>query len=187
MSNRSALSFPFNRTAAGDKTWPWGMRLAGGPPTVHLGFLEEFTYLCILLLVALGLHCCAGFSLVVASMGPRSSCGAWASRGGGYTWCAAWALGAQKLQLPGSKAQARQLWFMGPAVPWHVGSSQIRDWTHVSCIGRWIPIHCATREAWVLGFWSAFSFLSWYSHIHSPKLLDSPVSWGHSHRVRVLN
>lgn len=37
-----------------------------------------------------------------------------------------------------------------------------------------------------LVFGSAFPFLSWYSHIHSPKLLDSPVSWGHSHRVRVL-
>ena len=107
MSNRSTLFFPFNRTAAGDKTWPSGMRLAGGPPTVLLSFLKEFTYLCILLLVALGLHCCAGFSLVVASMGPCSSC-AWASHCGGYT-CAARALGAQTLQLPGSKAQAQQL------------------------------------------------------------------------------
>ena len=26
-----------------------------------------------------------------------------------------------------------------------MGSSQIRDWTRVSCIGRWILIHCATR------------------------------------------
>jgi hypothetical protein len=45
MSNRSTLFFPFNRTAAGDKTWPSGMRLAGGPPTVLLGFLKEFTYI----------------------------------------------------------------------------------------------------------------------------------------------
>ena len=27
---------------------------------------------------------------------------------------------------------------MGLMAPWHVGSSQIRDGTHVSCIGRWI-------------------------------------------------
>ena len=44
MSNRSTLFFPFNRMAAGDKTWPSGMRLAVGPPTVLLSFLKEFTY-----------------------------------------------------------------------------------------------------------------------------------------------
>jgi len=27
------------------------------------------------------------------------------------------------------------------------GSSQPRDWTHVSCIGRWILYHCTTWEA----------------------------------------
>ena len=31
--------------------------------------------------------------------------------------------------------------------PWHVGSSQIRDWTRVSCIGRQVLYHWATREA----------------------------------------
>ena len=35
---------------------------------------------------------------------------------------------------------------MGLAAPLHVGSSQTQDWTHVSCIGRWIPYHWATRE-----------------------------------------
>ena len=29
---------------------------------------------------------------------------------------------------------------------WHVESSQIRDQTRVPCTGRWIFIHCATRE-----------------------------------------
>ena len=29
---------------------------------------------------------------------------------------------------------------------WHVGSSQGRDWTHVSCIDRWILNHWTTRE-----------------------------------------
>ena len=29
---------------------------------------------------------------------------------------------------------------------WHVGSSQTRDRTRVSCIDRWIPVHCTTRE-----------------------------------------
>ena len=30
--------------------------------------------------------------------------------------------------------------------PRHVGSSWISDWTCVPCIGRWVLIHCATRE-----------------------------------------
>ena len=31
--------------------------------------------------------------------------------------------------------------------PGHVGSSQIKDQTHVSCTGRWILYHWATKEA----------------------------------------
>ena len=38
-------------------------------------------------------------------------------------------------------------WHTGLVALWHVGSSQIRDQTHVSCIGRWILYHGATREA----------------------------------------
>ena len=44
-------------------------------------------------------------------------------------------------------AQAQQLWLTGPFAPWHVGSSQTRARTRVSCIGRQILNHCATREA----------------------------------------
>ena len=39
----------------------------------------------------------------------------------------------------------------------HVGSSRIRDGTHVSCIGRWVFYHWATREAIIL-----FYFLIWF-------------------------
>ena len=51
----------------------------------------------------------------------------------------------------GSRAQALQLWHRGLAAPQHVGSSPIRDWTRVSCIGRWFPYHRATRKvhSWV--------------------------------------
>ena len=35
----------------------------------------------------------------------------------------------------------------GLVVPWHMGSSQIRDRTLVSCIGRRILYHWVTREA----------------------------------------
>ena len=34
----------------------------------------------------------------------------------------------------------------GLVAPQHVGSSWIKNWTHISCIGRWIPNHWATRE-----------------------------------------
>ena len=45
---------------------------------------------------------------------------------------------AQQLWLPGFRPQAQQFWCMGLAAQWHVGSSQTRDGTLVSCIGRWI-------------------------------------------------
>ena len=35
---------------------------------------------------------------------------------------------------------------MGLIAPWQVGSSWTRDRTHIPLIGRWILIHCATRE-----------------------------------------
>ena len=41
----------------------------------------------------------------------------------------------------------RQLWHTGSVAPRHVGSSWIRDWTCVPCIGRRILYHGATREA----------------------------------------
>ena len=44
-------------------------------------------------------------------------------------------------------AQAQQPWLTGLVAPRHVGSSQTRAWTRVSCIGRQILNHCATREA----------------------------------------
>ena len=43
---------------------------------------------------------------------------------------------AQQLGLPGSRAQAQQLWHKGFAHLLHVGSSQTRHQTLVSCIGR---------------------------------------------------
>ena len=65
-------------------------------------------------MVALGLHCCKGFSLVAAS-GDHSRCGARASHRGGFSCCGAQALGcvdfsscaarAQYLQLAGSVVQ----------------------------------------------------------------------------------
>ena len=44
-------------------------------------------------------------------------------------------------------AQAQQLWLTGLAAPRHVGSSQTRARTRVTCIGRKVLNHCATRKA----------------------------------------
>ena len=41
---------------------------------------------------------------------------------------------------------AQLLGCMGLVSPWHVGSSQTSNQTHVSCIGRRILIHWTTRE-----------------------------------------
>ena len=65
-------------------------------------------------------------------------------------WCAgfskqclllSWSTGSRvhglwQLQLLGTRTQAQQLWYMGPVALRHVGSSWIRDQTHVYCTGR---------------------------------------------------
>ena len=96
-------------------------------------FFNKFIYL---FLAVLGLRFCArAFSscgeqapLFIAVRGPltiaASRCGA---------------------QAP--DAQAQYLWLTGLVAPRHVGSSQSRARTHVSCIGRQILNHCTTREA----------------------------------------
>ena len=76
---------------------------------------------------------------------------------GGFSCCGAQALGhvdfnscgtcAQQLRFLGSRAQAQYFCSMDLVAPRHVRSSQIRDRTCVSCIGRWILYHWATREA----------------------------------------
>ena len=67
----------------------------------------------------------------------RSSCGEWASQWGGFSCCAARALGCA-----GSGVAA-----MSRVALRHVDSSWTRDWTHVPCIGMWTPNHWTTREA----------------------------------------
>ena len=67
---------------------------------------------------------CGGFSLLSTG-----------SRAAGFRSLGRW---AQQSGLPGSREQAQQLWPKGLAAPWHVGSSQIRNQTHVSSICRWI-------------------------------------------------
>ena len=91
---------------------------------------------------------CAGSSLL---HGLLSSCNLQASHFSGFSCCGAQALAcegfsscsmwAQQLRLPGSRAQAQQLWCTGLAAVQHVGSSRTRVQIHVSCIARQILYH----------------------------------------------
>ena len=90
--------------------------------------------------------------LTAGSLLPRglfSSCSEQASHCGGFS--------RFRAQV-GSRARGLEcLWRTGLVVPRHVGSSQIRDQTHVSSTGRLILYHWATREA--LGmFFNVFFF-----------------------------
>ena len=49
--------------------------------------------------------------------------------------------------------RAQWLWHVGLAAPWYVGSSQIRDGTHVPCMDRRILIHYATMEVPATNFY----------------------------------
>ena len=69
-----------------------------------------------------------------------------------------WGTWASVAAVPGARAQAQWLWCPGLVAPWLVGSSQIRDQTHVSCTGGRILYHGATREAWVPQFGVVFWF-----------------------------
>ena len=70
-----------------------------------------------------------------------------ASHCDGFSCCTAWAPGhrAQQLRLPGSRAHDLQL-CTGLVALQHVGSSRIRDRTHVPCVGRRILYHWITGE-----------------------------------------
>ena len=59
--------------------------------------------------------------------------------------------------------RAQQLWCMGLAAPWHVGSSSTRDQTLVPCIGRKILLHCTTRAVPII-FLLQQGFDSEWSH-----------------------
>ena len=114
-------------------------------------YLSLFVCVCVLtilfiylFLAVLGLCCCAGFSLVAVS---GLLVAEWLlllqsldSRCAGFSSC-----GSRALEHRVSSCGNRALFASR-----HVGSSRIRDWTCVSCIGRWILYHWATREAFIV-------------------------------------
>ena len=78
-------------------------------------FLKKENYL---FLAVLGLHCFAWAFSSCDMQGLTLE----------FQWLILWS-------GPGSRVWAQRLWHMGLAAPWHVGSSQIRDHTHVSTGG----------------------------------------------------
>ena len=102
-----------------------------------------------LFLAVLGLHGCEGSS-PVAAIGSYSllRCSGCSLRQSLGTWASAVAA----CGLLGSGAQAQQLWHMSFVAPQHVWSSWIRNWTCVSCIGRWILSHWDSRELPLMSF-----------------------------------
>ena len=62
---------------------------------------------------------------------------------------------------------------MGLAALWHVGFSWMRDCTHVSCTGRWILYHWATREALQVSLdWIMWAYWYWW---HSPRAIGKTL------------
>ena len=121
------------------------------PSTYTVFFFRFYLWLCWLFLAVwafLFLSCRAGATLVAVLgllIAGFSCCEARAVALTGFSAGVTWAL---SLQLPGSRAQAWYLWYPGLVAARPVGSCWIRDRTaRVSCIGRWILYHRATREA----------------------------------------
>ena len=102
-------------------------------------FFSIFIYL---FLAVLGL-CCSGFSVVAASRGCSlvAVCGLLIAVASlvakhGLQGSQHSVVVTRGLSSCGSRAQAQKLWCMGLVAPQHMGASQIRNQTCVSCMGR---------------------------------------------------
>ena len=106
-------------------------------------FVFCFIWLRWVFLAARGLY-------LVAASGGYSHCGAWASHCGGFSCCAARALGAWASVIAARALSSCDLWALecrlSSCGARHVGSSQTRAQTCVPCTGRQILNHRATRE-----------------------------------------
>ena len=96
-----------------------------------------------------------------------------------------WSTGSRRMGFSSCGTRAQELWLVGIVAPRHVGSSWTRVQTRVPCIGRWIPNHCATREALPLAFlksctWSmnhCWRNLLYYADWCEEKLKDQSLGW----------
>ena len=104
------------------------------------GFPFLFFFFFLNLFIYLG---CGGSSFLCEGFLQLRRAGATLHRGARASHCR----GLSRCGAQAPDAQAQQLWLTGLAAPWHVGSSRTGARTHVPCIGRRTPNHCATREA----------------------------------------
>ena len=101
---------------------------------------DKKIFLIYLFLAALGLHCCASYSLVAASRGytlvltEASVC------------CRAWAQGSQASVAAALEHRLHSCG-CGLSCPKPFGIFPDQGWNRVSCIGRWILYQWTTREA----------------------------------------
>ena len=93
-----------------------------------------------------------------------------ASHGSGFSCCRPLALG---LQTSAVAAHRLRVVATGLVALRHVESSHIRDQTRVPCIGRWIPIYCATRgvpqKYFQRRYWKSLEFSGGGSLLHSAR------------------
>ena len=85
-----------------------------------------------------------GAPLLQWSVGASLHCSVRASHCGGFFCCRVQALAHTGFTT--CHTQPKYLWHTGLVAPKHVEPSRIRDQTCVPWIGRWILIHCTTRE-----------------------------------------
>ena len=124
-----------------------GSQRVGHSWATELNWFTAVIFFSLFLLAVLGLHCCRGFCLVMASRGYLLLYSGFSLLG----LLLSWSTGSrscrlQQLWLPDSWNRSSVVGVHGLSL-WYVGSSQIRDWTRVSCIGRWIHYLWASREA----------------------------------------
>ena len=124
-----------------------GSQRVGHSWATELNWFTAVIFFSLFLLAVLGLHCCRGFCLVMASRGYLLLYSGFSLLG----LLLSWSTGSrscrlQQLWLPDSWNRSSVVGVHGLSL-WYVGSSQIRDWTRVSCIGRQIIYHWASREA----------------------------------------
>ena len=110
-------------------------------------FDSSFENFICLFLAVLGLGFCTGFSLTAVSESHYLVV-VHSLLMAGFSCCRVQALWPPSFRacLPGSRAQV-QSWRTSLLAPPHVGTSQIRNQIHVSCIGKQILRHWATKEA----------------------------------------
>ena len=129
----------------------WLVNVEMGPEITHWFaplFIEPvfFVLFCVLFWLFWVFVATCGLSLVAESGGYSSlQCETYC---GGFSWCRAQAPGCMGSRscstwsfvvvAPGLQSTGSIVWRVGLVALWHVGSSQIRDRTCVSCIGRQI-------------------------------------------------